>query len=319
MISCAALSYRIFPSRSIGKHLRMIESSYSKTASPIKMSKNSVIVMSGATSVGKSAVAMELCKRLEAEIVIADSVQVYKHLNIGSNKASPEDMAAVPHHLIDVHDTSMVLNSGEFAAMAAEKIREIQGRGKIPVVVGGSLMWVNWLVNGLPDAPLPSVQVVQRAQELLQEAETAQNWDKGMEVLREHDPAREKFPLVNDWYRLKRYLEVALSMKEKSASSSSGGGDEPVTGKRRHLLPDADIRHFFITEHRDSLYRTIDERCEMMLSAGLLQEVADLLLKDILTPDLIVTRAIGYRQTIDYLLREKYQAGDVQAYTQYLL
>jgi tRNA dimethylallyltransferase len=109
----------------------------------LNLPKNQVIIIAGATSVGKSAVAQEVCNTIKnAEIVIADSVQVYRYLDIGSNKPTKEEMLEVPHHMVDLCDPSEVLSTGDFSRRAADIIHEILARNKVPVVVGGSTMWI---------------------------------------------------------------------------------------------------------------------------------------------------------------------------------
>ena len=109
--------------------------------------KKKIIVLAGPTAVGKSAVAALLCKNLpKAEIVVADSVQIYRHMDIGSNKPSLEEQAAVPHHMVDICEPREQLSSGEFVERVAPIIHDILKRGGLPVLVGGSTMWMQWYV-----------------------------------------------------------------------------------------------------------------------------------------------------------------------------
>ena len=275
--------------------------------------KNQVIVLAGATAVGKSAVARHLCRTLgNCEIVLADSVQIYRHLDIGSNKPSAEEMRETPHHMVDICDPHDAYSCGDFVKQAAPIIRDILARGKVPVVVGGSTMWLQWLVHGVPDAPKPDPEVVKEAEALLADASERADWDAAVEVARPFDPERVGRLGRNDWYRLQRYLEVGLSLRRGAGASegagsgggSGGGKDSPrvgVTGQRTKPLADLDLRCFFLSESREQLYHTIDSRCQDMLRAGLVREVRDLLLEEQLTPAAVPARASGYRQTIEYL------------------
>ena len=128
----------------------MMVDTVSTTASPRLLpgvESNKVIVLAGATSVGKSKVAELLCKvHGNCEVVIADSVQIYKNLDIGSNKPSLAEQESVPHHLVDICDPNETYSSGEFVRDAVPIIYDIINRGKLPVVVGGSTMYLQWLV-----------------------------------------------------------------------------------------------------------------------------------------------------------------------------
>ena len=343
-----------------------------------------VLVLAGATSVGKSAVAMEICHRIKGEIIVADSVQVYKQLNIGSNKPSPRDQEIVPHHLVDISTADAGMTTGDFCRSAAEAIKDIHSRGKVPVVVGGSTMWIQWLVHGMPDAPKASPEAVHRAGELLYEFEADKNWDKAFNVLVNYDPARASNIARNDWYRLRRYLEIAIDLASRSSTSfigehnpqhedgvdheiatpvSSGtevrgtedtngtqvgklGLDERGTadgtdkvdearsrrnsaastpsteldGTRVPVLPEhnIDFRTLFLTEDRKQLYQTIDYRCGLMLESGLIEEVFELLMNDVLLPHQPVSKSIGYRQTIAYFCRSDIGDGDAAAFAEFM-
>eukprot|EP01038_Epipyxis_sp_PR26KG_P008514 gene8514-11509_t len=287
--------------------------------------QNQVICISGATAVGKSSVAVELCKLINGEIVVADSVQIYKHLNIGSNTPTREEQDMVPHHLIDYCDPSHTLSTAEFSLMAANIIKEILSRNKTPIVVGGATMWIEWLMHGIPDAPKPNQAVIIQAEKLLKEFEDVRDWEGGLKLFSQYDTLSRIGKLSkNDWYRLRRYLQVELSLLERRTSTtdsnkideiqeivqnvdnseipSSGIENKPaVCGKRQQLLEGLDLRCFFLTDDREYIYRTIDKRCLKMLEDGLLSEVAGLIINDIIRPEYPVSKAIGYRQAIDYL------------------
>lgn len=267
-----------------------------------------VIVLAGATSVGKSAVARQLCRALgpgKSEIVLADSVQIYRHMDIGSNKPSSAELAETVHHMVNICDPHDPFSSGDFVKQAVPLVYDILSRGKVPIIVGGSTMWLQWLIHGTPDAPKADPAVVKEAAALLREASEAGDWDAAVAIVEQHDPVRVRNLGRNDWYRIQRYLEVALSLRASSSSSSSSSSPSSssfVVGERSKALEGLDLRCFFLSETREQLYRTIDARCEDMLRGGLVQEVASLLLQERLTPAAVPARAIGYRQTIEYLL-----------------
>jgi tRNA dimethylallyltransferase len=264
-----------------------------------------VIIISGATSVGKSAVARELCKTINAEIILADSVQIYKYMDIGSNKPTIEEMNEIPHHMVNICEPNDPYSGGDFVKQAAPIIYDILNRGKVPVIVGGSTMWIQWLVHGMPDAPKAENIDVNKAQELIGQYEESGDWDSAMNIVSMYDKTRVEKIGENDWYRLRRYLEVALAVRRikgydvntNDISADDNSEDELLlTGDREPALPGIDIRAFFVSEDREHLYRWIDSRCEAMINSGLFEEVTDVLLGGKLLPDSIASKAIG----IDY-------------------
>eukprot|EP01032_Pedospumella_encystans_P020803 gene20803-23627_t len=283
---------------------------------------------------------MDFCKRVDSEIIISDAVQVYSHMDIGSNKPTKADREKVPHHLLDVCHPSTVMTTGDYYRKATASILDVLDRGKVPVVVGGSTMWVQWLVQGIPDAPVASQEISEQAEAMLKDLREAEQWDEGLSVLRKYDADKPDKLSRNDWYRLQRSLEIALQLSANAtAAKGSSAGDatleseENMTekpllrGVRTSLLPDdVDMRTIFITEDRETLYHTIDSRCVDMLELGHIREVAELLLNDTLQPEYVVAKSIGYRQTIAYLvqsaLESEYKTNtleeDTAAFIQYL-
>jgi len=288
---------------------------------------NQVIIISGATSVGKSTVARELCKNINAEIVLADSVQIYKYMDVGSNKPSNDEMNEIPHHMVDICEPNDSYSGGDFVKQAAPIIMDILKRGKVPVIVGGSTMWIQWLVHGMPDAPKAENIDMNKAEELIGHYEKSGEWKSAVDIVSMYDKTRVEKLGENDWYRLRRYLEVALAVRRlkgkdvniDSASNDGYSEDELiVTGDRVSVLPGIDIRAFFVSEDREHLYRWIDSRCESMITAGLFEEVTDILLRGKLLPDSIASKAIGYRQTIDYLCREDNTPDDAASFQNFV-
>lgn len=314
-----------------------------------------VILLSGATSSGKSAVAKELCKLYDAEICCADSVQIYKHLNIGSNKPSISEQSDVPHHLVDVCENTEILSSGDFVRMAVPVIEDIVKRGKVPIIVGGSTMWIQWLVHGVPDAPKATEDISLAVNSIINKFEESSDWDKCVNLMTNLDPDRIKSISRNDWYRLRRFLEISFthmpltdrnnfisSLKDSiptidsnelnltplenitsnqnitplettaQLDSKSESSTIKIPGKREFLLENFDLRCFFLSGERIPLYRTIDARCVDMIDAGLLEEVTELIINGQLGINTMGARAIGYRQTIEYLCTNWKQDEDQQ-------
>ena len=256
--------------------------------------KTKVVVLAGPTAVGKSAAALELCRSLGGEIVSADSVQLYRGLDIGANKPSAADMAAVRHHLVDAGDPAAPWSAGEWCRAAVAAVDDVAARGGVPVVVGGTMMYARWLVRGAPDAPKASATAAASAQEFL--APYGDDWEKARNAVAERSEAcatRVAKLSQNDFYRLSRALEIEL---DREAGGGSAEARRPVLGS------DFDVRCAFLAPaDRTALYHAIDERCDIMLARGLLEETANLRAAGRLPASSTAARAIGYRQALDYL------------------
>eukprot|EP00428_Durinskia_dybowskii_P086831 CAMPEP_0170432956 /NCGR_PEP_ID=MMETSP0117_2-20130122/42237_1 /TAXON_ID=400756 /ORGANISM="Durinskia baltica, Strain CSIRO CS-38" /LENGTH=562 /DNA_ID=CAMNT_0010692665 /DNA_START=147 /DNA_END=1835 /DNA_ORIENTATION=- len=281
-----------------------------------EVNPNTVLILSGATSVGKSSVAMELCRHINGEIVISDSVQVYKHLDIGSTKPTAAEMEEVPHHLVGINEPSDQLSTGDYVRLAARKISDILGRGKVPVVVGGATMWLQWLVHGIPDAPKATPEIVEQASKLLEEFRGKYMWEEAFALVAEYDPVGVTKFERNDWYRLQRCLEIALQLKKLGRGALVGA-------RTSNFTESIDFRTIFVCENRTALYHTIDRRCLELLRMGHITETAELLRREILLPEYPIAKAIGYRQTIEYLSRgaedetSLHPSGDDDAFDRY--
>lgn len=170
-----------------------------------------VLVIAGPTGVGKSALAEQLCRSLAegGEIISADSVQVYRSLDIGSAKPTAAEQDAIPHHLIDIADPQgSGYTAGQFCRDAAAAIEDVWGRGKVPVVVGGTMMYHQWLVHGQPDAPCSDPAVAAAVAAELAPLQAAADWEGALALLAAVLPERAAKIGTNDWYRLGRALEV---------------------------------------------------------------------------------------------------------------
>ncbi len=252
------------------------------------MSREPLVVLSGPTASGKSALALALCRRFPLEIVNADSVQVYRGLDIGSAKPSPRDRAEVPHYLVDVADPGEGYSAGRFVREAQDAIRRIRRRDRVPLVVGGTGMYLRALLRGLD--PLPSDPRVRDA--------LRKRWDRegGEGLYRELarvDPATAERVHPADRVRVLRALEIAEAAGVPASalrSSWSSGG--------------ARFRLLFLAlrvPDRDLLYRRIDDRVETMLREGLREEVRSLLARGY-RPGQTALRALGYRHLLSHLV-----------------
>jgi tRNA dimethylallyltransferase len=241
-----------------------------------------VLVLFGPTASGKTSILFELFSSDEAEIVCADSMQVYRGMDIGTAKPSADERRRLPHHLIDIRDPDEQFNVGDFVRLADSSCADIASRGKLPVVSGGTGFYLKNLVMGLPEAP-PSDEAIRG--ELKREL-----GEKGaaalMAELARFDPASAEKIHVNDEYRLLRALEVLrISGRPLSSFQASGAAPEPQF----------DFRIAGLFRPREELYRRINARCAAMFAQGLPDEVRRLYEAGY-SPRDPGLRAIGYRE-----------------------
>ena len=246
-----------------------------------------IVVVCGPTASGKSELALRLAKELDGEIVNADSMQIYRGLDIGTAKPSPDQQAAVRHHLIDVADPDQLYSAADYADAADKAIRDIISRGKRVIVAGGTGLYIRALVNGLADLPSGGGDY---RKDLQLEAERIGN-DAMLEKLRCIDPVIAADLHPNNLVRIIRALEVylmtgvPLSRYQKEHGFSANRYNACQVG---------------ITVDRQLLYDRIDVRVEQMMAAGLLAEVEGLLAAGY-GRDLKSMRSIGYKEAAAHL------------------
>lgn len=238
----------------------------------------------GPTASGKSAAALQLAERLPIEIISMDSALVYRGMDIGTAKPTPDELARVPHHLIDILDPTESYSAAQFARDALALIPAIQARGRWPVLVGGTMLYLKALIEGLDELPVADPEV--RAQWQARGAE--QGWPALHAVLAQVDPVTAQRLAPNDAQRIGRALEV-WSITGQALSSLHG------QSPRTTAMPNIGLISF---EPRDRawLHARIDQRFEAMVSQGFLDEVRALKARGDLHPDLPSMRCVGYRQ-----------------------
>jgi tRNA dimethylallyltransferase len=245
------------------------------------------VLLMGPTGAGKSAVALALAREFPLEIVSVDSALVYRGLDIGTAKPSAAERASVPHHLIDVCDPSEPYSAGRFLTDARALIDEIRGRGAVPLLVGGTMLYFRALSRGL--AQLPAADPAVRAR--LDCRARAQGWAALHAELGRVDPAAAARISPADAQRIQRALEVyeltgeTLTVRQRRTTATS------LRLARFALLPCA----------REELYRRLDRRLDAMLEAGFLDEVRRLRDRGDLDAELPALRAVGYRQLLAHL------------------
>jgi tRNA dimethylallyltransferase len=318
---------------------------------------NLVVVLAGPTAVGKSDVAARICSNYRGIIVSADSVQTYRGVQIGANKPNAAELQETPHILVDVADHTENYNAAEWRRdalftihnllrqqdeLVAEEGEDSTERKRqdglctsidearklkqyspdevlLPVVVGGTMMYLQWLVHGKPDALRPSEAALRKANETMGKYQDKDDFDGAVEHVGSLGGvfASQITKLCGkDWYRLRRILEMAYTVEEKKDDSVM---EQLYSGLREGSLSSLgyDVRCFFLCpDDRMKHTKVVDERCEQMIQRGLLQETTDLVMSGSLPA--MASKAIGYRQTLDYLEREGAKDQDEDAFQEYM-
>jgi tRNA dimethylallyltransferase len=245
------------------------------------------VLLTGPTCTGKSALALELAERFPAEIVSVDSAQVYRGMDIGTSKPSASVRAAVPHHLIDICDPAETYSAGRFRRDALELIAAIRARARVPLLVGGTLLYFRALTRGI--APLPEADAGLRA--ALDRQARQVGWPALHAELARRDPAAAERIRPADGQRIQRALEVIELTGERLSDL-----------QRRATPPPLDLAAFaLLPADREALYGRIDRRFLAMMEAGLLEEVRTLRTRPDLHADLPSLRSVGYRQLWGHL------------------
>ncbi len=250
--------------------------------------KKRVIVLAGPTCCGKSALAMQLAQAMDGEIISADSMQVYRGMDIGTAKASQEERLLIPHHLIDIREIQESFNVVDFYYEARQACQQILDRGNVPIVAGGSGFYLHTLLYGPPSGP-PSVPELRRS---LEEEMERLGSDVLYQRLAQFDPLYAKTITKNDKQKIIRALEI-ITLTHKKVSKLSWKG--------RRKPQNYDFHCWFLYRPKEKLYERIDKRCEDMLDQGFLDEVKQLDQQG-LRQNSSASQAIGYRQVLDFLL-----------------
>ncbi|XP_039158993.1 tRNA dimethylallyltransferase 9-like [Eucalyptus grandis] len=176
--------------------------------------KQKVIVISGPTGAGKSRLALELAKRLNGEIISADSVQVYRGLDVGSAKPSLRDRKEVQHHLVDILHPSEDYSVGQFFEDARQATKDIIDGGRVPIVSGGTGLYLRWYMYGKPDVPKASPEISSEVYSELADLQKNGDWNAAVQLVVKAGDPKAQHLAANDWYRLRRSLEIIKVMTE---------------------------------------------------------------------------------------------------------
>jgi len=257
------------------------------------------LLILGPTASGKSSLAMALADRLPVEIVSVDSAQVYRGLDIGTAKPGGPDRRRVPHHLIDIRDPADPYSAARFVADALPLIEQIRARGRLPLLVGGTMLYARALLS--PFDQLPGADPAIR---LRLENEAAQSgWASLHRRLQALDPASAARIKPGDQQRIQRALEVIEITGTPLSQLQTGPSPGAIEGQPQGSLPILSLE----PSDRSVLHRRIAQRFDQMLAAGLLEEVRALMTRPDLNAELPAFRSVGYRQAWQHL------AGEIDA------
>ena len=248
--------------------------------------KPKVVVIVGPTASGKTAVSIELAKKINGEIISSDSMQIYKDMDIGTAKPSKEEMQGIKHYLLDFVEPDKSFNVAKYKSMAESAIEEILKKGKVPIIVGGTGLYVNTLVDGIEFADVPGDEEYRN--ELIEKGyrEGAMSIYKELEKV-DSESAKKIDP--NNIRRVARALEIYK-----------------VTGKTKTQLDiesrkevKYDYRLFGMEWDRETLYNRIDLRVDKMIEAGLIDEVRNVTEKFKISNTAV--QGLGYKEVIEYI------------------
>ena len=250
--------------------------------------KQPLIILTGPTAVGKTALSIKLAKKVGGEIISADSMQVYRHMDIGSAKIRPDEMEGVPHHLIDILEPWEEFNVTVFQKKAKEAIADIESRGRIPILAGGTGFYIQAVLYDIDFTENKEDTSIRTALE-----RTAR--EKGAEylhqMLKEVDPQSAAQIHANNVKRVVRALEFFMQTGQKISEHNE---------RERGRESAYNACYFVLNDHRETVYERIDRRVDKMLAKGLVEEVKALK-KMGCTRDLVSMQGLGYKEILGFL------------------
>lgn len=251
--------------------------------------KQRLVVLTGPTAVGKTDLSLSLAKRIGGEIVSADSIQVYRGMDIGSAKIRPDQMQGIPHHLIDILDPTQAFDAASFQKMAKEAMEGIWQRGHIPILVGGTGFYIQGVLYDIHFTEHDTDHSIRR------DLETIGSEPDGMSrlhaMLREADPeSADRIPMQN----LKRTIRALEFFRQTGQTMSAHNREERGRTSPYHFV------YFVLNDDRSAIYNRIDRRVDRMMEEGLVKEVKGLLDQGV-RRDMTSMQGLGYKEMAAYL------------------
>lgn len=250
--------------------------------------KGSLIVITGPTAAGKTELSVALAKKIGGEIISADSVQVYKHMDIGSAKITKAEMQGIPHHLIDICEPVEAFNIARFKELGEQAVHDIYSRGKIPIIAGGTGFYIQSLLYDIDFKETATDGTRTKYEEILRKKDATYLHA----LLKERDPEAAAAIHPNNSKRVIRALEYY----EQTGTKISAHNEE----ERRKKSP-YNFAYFVLSLPREQLYDRINRRVEQMLEDGLIDEVQSLVVSYGVSKDMVSMQALGYKEILDYL------------------
>ncbi|HAZ15736.1 MAG TPA: tRNA (adenosine(37)-N6)-dimethylallyltransferase MiaA [Parachlamydiales bacterium] len=260
-----------------------------------KTRRKKVIVIAGPTAIGKTEISFQIALAVGGEIISADSMQVYRGMDIGTAKPSFEMRQKVIHHLIDSRDLDENYNVVDFYQEATQALKEIFAKDHVPMVVGGTGFYISALLHGPPSGP-PSVKEVRR--QLQQEMESKGAFELHQK-LKQLDPEYARTITPTDRHKIIRALEIITITNQRVSNFLPAFHHEDFVA--------CDFRCWFLYLPNELLYERIDKRCDEMIERGLIEEV-NLLAQEGLADNHTASQAIGYKQCLEYLKTDQTEA-----------
>lgn len=249
------------------------------------------VCLMGPTASGKTDVAIELCERYPLDIISVDSALVYRHMNIGTAKPDAETLRRAPHRLVDIRDPEETYSAGDFIRDAQEEMQKIFAAGRVPLLVGGTMMYFRALIAGIASLPSGDAEVRQKIDSEAKDL----GWPAMHARLREVDPVAAERIKPNDSQRIQRALEVYEISGRSLTDWQQSSQDEQVSTGTEYLKIALDIAE------RSVLHERIERRLELMFNAGFVDEVVELRQRAGLSRDMPSMRSVGYRQVWAHL------------------
>lgn len=246
-----------------------------------------LIFIAGATGVGKSEIGVMLAQKINSEIISADSMQIYRHMDIGTGKISPDDMKGIPHHMIDIIEPDEEYSVAQYQNDVLNICKKISNAGKIPIIVGGTGLYINSLIYDMNFNDTTADLILRKR---LQELYEIGGREELLNILRELDPKKAE---IIDPYNIKRVIRAIEIAKIQ--------GENKEFSKDIKLRENIEFKFFVLTSDRQKLYQRIEKRVDKMRESGLVEEVKQLKEKYNVTYETQSMKGIGYRQILAYL------------------
>lgn len=252
--------------------------------------KKKLIVIAGPTAIGKTAVSIELAKRINGEIISADSMQVYRRMNIGTAKITKEEMQGIPHHLIDILEPCEEFGVITFKELAQKAIEDIHSRGKVPIIVGGTGFYIQAVLYDI-DFTEYDEDASEKVRNELEEKLKTHGALYMHEYLRSFDEKSAEIIHMNNTKKMLHAIEYYLVTGRKISEHNE---------EQHQKESPYDFRYFVITDDRQAIYDRIDKRVDEMVTDGLVDEVKALMGEG-LSPSNMSMLGLGYKEIYDYL------------------